>query len=105
MNDRDATIILEDNKSAFLGGGMHIAYWYALCANMYFWLPKADIEVKNRSELNDLITSGDIDADYILSTHDLTDILISMEDIIIYSKLAATKNDSGVYWHIYKVSE
>jgi len=103
QNDPKASIIVEDTFGAFSGGGMSSDDWDFMRADMYFWLPDADIKIMYRSYIKNMILSDELNADYILTTHDLTDYYPKVADFYMNIPVSPMKNQEKVDWHIYKV--
>jgi len=103
QKDPGANIILEYKNGAFSGGGIKESSWHSIFVNMHFWLPKAKIKVMNRQNLTEFILSKNQSADYIVTTHDLSDYYYSVEDFYFDIWTWPLKKQPYVDWHIYKV--
>ncbi|MCK4364588.1 MAG: glycosyltransferase family 39 protein [Thermoplasmatales archaeon] len=102
-NDADTKIIFEDVYSAFSGGGIENERWHFTRINMHFWLPKSKITVMNREDLGRFILSKNTSADYIVSTHDLTQYYQLIEGFYLDIWVWPIKKQPYVDWHIYKI--
>jgi hypothetical protein len=102
QNDPDAILVMEDSYGAFSGGGMYPLHWDYLYIDMNFWFPKGQVYVWNKDNIN-MFLSSEIDADYIISTHDLTEYYKSVQDF--YIDIEPLKRQDKVDWHIYRLQE
>jgi len=103
QKDPGANIILEYKNGAFSGGGIKESSWHSIFVNMHFWLPKAKIKVMNRQNLTEFILSKNQSADYIVTTHDLSDYYYSVEDFYFDIWAWPLKKQPYIDWYIYKV--
>jgi len=102
-HDSHASVIIEDAYSAFSGSGMYFRDWYFMYIGMFYWFLHGDITVANRSELEGILASRDYTAEYILSTHDLTEYFTSVKDIYMNLPVDPLRRQVKVDWHIYQV--
>ncbi len=100
-NDSFSTIVMEDSYGAFSGGGMYKEHWGHMFADMNFWIPNGEIYICDKEKISSFFTAK-VNADYILSTHDLTDYYQSLADFYIQDTVF--KRQDTVDWHIYKVN-
>ena len=102
-HDSDAHVVFDNSFSAYSGAGMEYDEWIVMHGAMYFWSPNGKVEVVTRNNLSNDILSENLDADYILSTHDLTNYYPSVQDIYMNIPVSPMKSQDKVDWHIYKV--
>jgi len=103
-NHPDAVISIEDSSSSFSGAGMNIYDWHYMHASMFFWYPSGKINVIEKDELIEQLSSKNISSNFLLSTHDLTDYYPKIKDFYMdFPAIPPRKNDK-VDWHIYKIN-
>jgi hypothetical protein len=103
--DPHASVVLEDVYSAFSGGGMSVEQWYYLYGSLSFWFPKGHISVLNQSELKEALLSENVNADYLLSTHDLSGYYQPVKKVTMEISVASPRRQEHVQWSFYKCNE
>jgi len=98
-NSPESIVLMDDSYGAFSGGGMAQDYWDFMYADMRFWLPNVKLYVVSKETLNQIIKSENSDFDYIVSTHDLTNKYMLIEDF--YMNIEPLKRQDFVDWHLY----
>ena len=101
--DPKAYVILEDQFAALSGGGMNNEGWHSFHVNMHYWMPSGEVKVMDRENLSNFILSRNTSADYIVSTHDLTQYYPLVQDFYMNIEVWPIKKQPYVDWHIYKI--
>ncbi len=107
--DPDAVVILDDHNTAYQGNGMRSLYWRYLWIGLNFWNPKGVIKHPlNPDDIQQLILifelkNENIDADYFLSTHELTDYFEKIETFHLKLDSDSLNRYNMRDWHLYKV--
>lgn len=100
----DAHILLEDAYSAFSGAGMSSRDWYFLYGSTLFWLPLANITVLNKNQLSSFFQKNNIEADFLLSTHDFTSYYPKIVSFALPLSVAHPRRLDVVQWNLYDLT-
>ena len=102
--DPQAHVIIEDAYSAFSGAGMSSKDWYFLYGSTLFWLPQANITVLNKGQLSKFLQKNNVEADFLLSTHDFTSYFPKIASFALPLSVAHPRRLDAVQWNLYDLT-